>query len=373
MGLRSNLFRGDPKLEAAAISDPAHIMMGAAGQHVGKIQQALIQLDRVVIDRGELQSSRYGPSTANAVLSYKKKRNIINRTYQSQADNIVGKMTMAALDQDMVRLESASPDPQPICQCGNHFARHSNGGAATFPQLIASTRVATLSLAGQLQGSSPRAAALARVDQARDWITKTIDALRRANVPHRGTTQKIPEKEWQGLNANFGLPHGFTRSTRLPDAPVIPLFTGEIHPKEINTKEEYINQLILIYNKIRKHINASVIKETFLTKKGVVGETTYGITLTKTDNPLDKDLPDGCYFTPFYTTAGVDKQIEVLVHEAAHFVNNDLIKDNFHPDGANYFSMTPGMALTNAYSYSTFAIHTMFGFTGILEHDGSFP
>ena len=49
MALRSKLFSGDTKLEAAAISDPAHIVPGAVGPHVGKIQQALIKLDGAAI------------------------------------------------------------------------------------------------------------------------------------------------------------------------------------------------------------------------------------------------------------------------------------------------------------------------------------
>jgi peptidoglycan hydrolase-like protein with peptidoglycan-binding domain len=101
MSLQSKLFRGDPKLEAAAVSNPAHIVPGAVGPHVAKIQQALIQLDGATIAGNELAASSYGPSTADAVLSYKKKRDIINRSYQSQADNIVGVMTMAALDREM--------------------------------------------------------------------------------------------------------------------------------------------------------------------------------------------------------------------------------------------------------------------------------
>ena len=44
MALQSKLFRGDAKLEAALISDSAHIVQGAAGAHVGKIQQALNEL-----------------------------------------------------------------------------------------------------------------------------------------------------------------------------------------------------------------------------------------------------------------------------------------------------------------------------------------
>jgi hypothetical protein len=94
MALRSNLFRGDAKLEAAAVSHAAHIVPNAAGEHVRKIQHALI-------DASELEAKRYGPSTAKAVLAYKTRRNIVNRSYQSQADNIVGIMTMAALDKEI--------------------------------------------------------------------------------------------------------------------------------------------------------------------------------------------------------------------------------------------------------------------------------
>ena len=45
MALQSKLFRGDAKLEAAATLDVAHIARGAKGDHVRKIQQALIDPD----------------------------------------------------------------------------------------------------------------------------------------------------------------------------------------------------------------------------------------------------------------------------------------------------------------------------------------
>jgi peptidoglycan hydrolase-like protein with peptidoglycan-binding domain len=102
MALRSKLFRGDSKLEAAAVSDPAHIVPGSAGPHVGKIQQALIQLDGAAI----VVDSIYGPATAAAVLAYKQKRNIINTARQTKADNIVGTMTMASLDAEMLATET---------------------------------------------------------------------------------------------------------------------------------------------------------------------------------------------------------------------------------------------------------------------------
>jgi peptidoglycan hydrolase-like protein with peptidoglycan-binding domain len=110
MVLQSRLFRGDAKLEAAASVDPAHIVPGARGPHVGKIQQALIRLDGATI----AVDSIYGPATAAAVLAYKKKRNIINTSRQTQADNIVGTMTMAALDRELLAAESLLSGPARI-------------------------------------------------------------------------------------------------------------------------------------------------------------------------------------------------------------------------------------------------------------------
>jgi peptidoglycan hydrolase-like protein with peptidoglycan-binding domain len=107
MALQSKLFSGDAKLEAAAVSDPAHILPGSTGPHVAKIQRALILLD----DAKNSEDSVYGPATAAAVLAYKQKRNIINRSYQTKADNIVGKMTIASLDGEMLATEVVPAGP----------------------------------------------------------------------------------------------------------------------------------------------------------------------------------------------------------------------------------------------------------------------
>ena len=98
MPLKSHLFRGDKALEACLLQDSAHVTLGAVGVHVAKIHAVLIDLDGAIIDSGELSSKRYGRSTASAVLSFKQKREIINRAYQTKPDNIVGKMTIAAMD-----------------------------------------------------------------------------------------------------------------------------------------------------------------------------------------------------------------------------------------------------------------------------------
>jgi peptidoglycan hydrolase-like protein with peptidoglycan-binding domain len=101
MPLISYLFRDDQRLQATLVSDPAHITPGSSGAHVGKIQVALMDLDNAKIASGELKGKTYGPTTAQAVLAYKQARKIINFSYETAADNIVGKMTIAALDKEM--------------------------------------------------------------------------------------------------------------------------------------------------------------------------------------------------------------------------------------------------------------------------------
>jgi len=103
MTLKSRLFAGIRPLEDAADDNAAHVLPGAAGDHVGRIQQALFLLDGALIAPHELRTRHYGPGTARAVLDYKRKRNIVNHAYQQAADDIVGVMTMAALDTELLR------------------------------------------------------------------------------------------------------------------------------------------------------------------------------------------------------------------------------------------------------------------------------
>jgi len=58
------------------------------------------------------------------VLASKKKRRIINFTYQTQADDIVGKMTIAALDKEMVTFENRS---QRVPRCGDPVSQRGGG------------------------------------------------------------------------------------------------------------------------------------------------------------------------------------------------------------------------------------------------------
>ena len=117
-------------LEACLVQNPAHVLLGAVGNHVGKIQTALAALDKARIDEAELWAKKYGQSTASAVLTYKNKRRIINFTYQIQADDIVGKMTIAALDNEMVVFENRSLHRP---SCGDQVGAASLGVRTTLP------------------------------------------------------------------------------------------------------------------------------------------------------------------------------------------------------------------------------------------------
>lgn len=120
MPLKSFLFKGNARLEKCLVSHAAHVKPGDSGPHVRDIQIALECLDELIIAPSEQEAMRYGPSTAAAVLAYKKKRKIINRSYQNAEDNIVGIMTMASLDQEMFNRQTRPEKPRrTICRnCG---------------------------------------------------------------------------------------------------------------------------------------------------------------------------------------------------------------------------------------------------------------
>lgn len=109
MPLQSRALKDDIALQACLTSDRDHVVPGAQGRHVAKIQQALLLLDRADIAFGEIRASTYGSTTAAAVLAFKRKRRIINYSYQTAADNIVGKMTIARLDADLLLIDTARP------------------------------------------------------------------------------------------------------------------------------------------------------------------------------------------------------------------------------------------------------------------------
>jgi peptidoglycan hydrolase-like protein with peptidoglycan-binding domain len=108
--LSSKLLSPNARLQACEVEDSAHVPPGDQGEHVSLIQQALALIDGLTIAASETNTGFYGPSTAAAVLNYKTRRGIINFTYQSSPDNIVGKMTVKRLDDDLLEVEESGTE-----------------------------------------------------------------------------------------------------------------------------------------------------------------------------------------------------------------------------------------------------------------------
>ena len=118
MPLVSLLLRDEPRLQACLVADAAHVVPGATGRHVSLIQKVLLVLDKAPISAAELRSGLYGPTTTAAVLAYKRKRSIVNRAYQTTADNIVGKMTIAKMDSEVLLLDLRAVPGRVVCTGG---------------------------------------------------------------------------------------------------------------------------------------------------------------------------------------------------------------------------------------------------------------
>ena len=105
MPLTSNWFRTNDRLQRCLVSDPSHVTEGDRGDHVKLIQGALATIDTADVAIDELARGTYGKTTAHAVLRFKTARKIINFGYQTKPDNIVGRMTIRALDAEMALKE----------------------------------------------------------------------------------------------------------------------------------------------------------------------------------------------------------------------------------------------------------------------------
>ena len=105
MPLMSRWFRGDARLHQTLVSDPHHVQLGDRGPYVRLIQEALHLLDGASIDQQDTDMEYYGRLTADAVKRYKTTRSIINSSYQTAPDDIVGRMTIRHLDDEMLMSE----------------------------------------------------------------------------------------------------------------------------------------------------------------------------------------------------------------------------------------------------------------------------
>ncbi len=359
MALLSELLKHDPKLRACLVSDSAHVFEGAVGSHVAKIQTALLVLDGLAIDKGELAAKRYGPSTASAVLAFKTKRNIINRGYQTKPDRIVGKMTIAALDRELLQKQEPLCTPQKP-YCGND--RSVSGGSratppapgASMPHLLIATAFGAAGApavvptrSGSAGGSPPTAMALAleRVNDAKDWVTSTRSDLRRVIDFWPSQPAGTRDKIWR----HFGMPADF------------PL-AGPI--SQVSSLLDFVIEIDKVYEKVLGNLGAanSVFRDANPPwfPEPTVPAFTIDDDRAPGDPPKNAQWPNGMYFQPQYVPLGPKKKTEIAVHECVHFIDTDKFQDKAQPGTAQYGKLWPDARLRNAWSYSTFVLDCKF-------------
>lgn len=332
MPLKSASLRGDSKLESAATTPNAHILKPAAGDHVSKIQRAVLQLDDATIDRQELSTATYGDSTADAVLAYKTKREVINKTYQQDADNITGVMTMASLDKELLGKEAAAPD---------------------FIFLSDSQR-------------STVSADLGRSRQMLDVVVKRLRIIART-TPGGGLL--ITPRNLNYYDSKLKVLNVFRINTfEASDFPVPPdvlltlrqRFRGLTLPAPSNSPTDGINFVSLLANFVRLRASLDeIFRKEFYTQGQFRGQP-LGFFAAFVDARNTQDTT--VRFTRFYFDPTVvptqDDRAVTLAHERAHTV----LRLNGHPGtGDNPFNVTPHLgdpnvktadqALANPYCY----------------------
>jgi peptidoglycan hydrolase-like protein with peptidoglycan-binding domain len=345
MALQSNLLRGDPRLEAAAVSDPAHITPGATGPDVKKIQQALNKLDRA----GLKEDGIYGPRTAAAVLAYKRARNIVNRKYQTQADNIVGKMTIASLDAEMARVE---PKPGPLTNVNCFPTRlYPSGSVRLFPTAFAITNVSAV-------GAAPAVTPQTLLDQAQETLPLAIvwcNAALLKLIEVRGKIERF---------------HVYTADEIKSFEPIQTHFKVNIPSIPDTDATDRIDKIIKLYQ--------GILKVFGLGMKRFQGDP---------NNPNKAIAPLGGFDNDQMITIGKDfansntnMRAAVLIHEGAHFVDancshaaselpspdgspiTDVFGQTVNPTGKNYAQLDFNLAIRNAYSVAQCAMHNGLGF-----------
>lgn len=339
MPLQSQLFRGDPKLEAAAVSDPAHIVQGARGGHVGKIQLALIRLDRAVIAADE----SYGPATAAAVTAYKQKRMILNA--QNKVDNIVGKKTIDRLDKEMLAAEQLNTGRTPPC---------------TFPPTTQQSTRASFAVTGApgaVTGFTLLAEKDASLPLAKSWVASAISRIDLCQLKLSSLTVFSPAEL-----AIF--------------APIETHFKVNIPGVSKSVAVARLDRIRQIYVKIQGVLNA-------------IGPGSTRV-LGNPGDPAKARAPLGGINNPAdFVTIGADfhnsnanMRAAVLIHEGGHFADascshaaseqpafdgspldpSDTFAAAVNPGRLNYAQLDFNLHIQCAYSFAQCAMHNGLGF-----------
>lgn len=253
------------------------------------------------------------------MLAFKTKRQIINYRYQNKPDNIVGKMTIAALDQELLRKQNL-PKPYNQTYCGNDHRTSGQGSARGLSfapvMLTAGSVPAGFPTIGLASGPSPLEVAKTRVPGAIAAVNKARRTLGTLISFHRHPILPVPAglgAEWDALWKNLGLPK-FPMSDPLTLAGTV------------NDVTTYLSVVDKVLEGMASNLGqASTL---FLEPLAPWYADAHAFTLRGERDAKDPpNWPDGVYINPRFLLdntvhVGPLKQTEIIIHECAHFVNN---------------------------------------------------
>lgn len=320
--LQSNLFTKKPNtaLQNCLNDNSQHITLtkNSTGEHVELIQTALFRIKdndpSLGIPAFEVNGT-YDTATANAILKYKEKRDIVNRSYQNQADNKVGKMTLGRLDQEMLLLEQGR-----------------RGGGLEIPT-----------------DPKPVQKDLAAKDStlASSWLSAAIGAIAsyKASLISTlaGGNAVLPAKTSEALDTHFHL---------IDPKPSI---SGTIR-RSITLQDAIFIEITLIAiqgvlsNKANFENSTGFIDKNGKPRPEVPAHAPFGGHIFF--NPPYKSFTD-----PKGQAIGPNSRAAILIHEATHVVISDSGEDINHISefDAAYDNMNPNNMLHNSSSYASFA------------------
>lgn len=96
--LESDLLSANKRLQECLVKDSSHVRLNDSGEHVLLLQKALNKIGELPSELPE--NGTFDATMAGAVARYKKNRGILN--YAGQIDDIVGKLTITAIDNELV-------------------------------------------------------------------------------------------------------------------------------------------------------------------------------------------------------------------------------------------------------------------------------
>ena len=333
MPLRSEFFRSDVRLEGAASRDSAPVLPGTSGPHVEKIQLALMLLDDARIAAAELAADAYGPTTAAAVLAYKRRRGLGHECYRTMPDSVVGRTTLATLDREMMGRQAV----RKRCGCTYVPTYVSTGRPPPKPFFFAFAIPAGLGGAGGGTGTSAGGGAAKQLAGAPQ---STLD-MALAAVPAASAMRLAAKEALDDVISGAATP----RRT-------LGLAALDRHYK-VSAAPDLDRVARAVRNSLAQ-VSSRLLSARAWLRQGTSG----GFA----DTPTPRD--GHTYINLDYGVAGTLLRPTILIHEAFHDIadtNQDFGGNPVVDQGARYHRNDTATQLQNAYAMSQFVLHIHVG------------